>query len=64
MSNGPFTTLGDNDAYSSATFTYTLRPGASVSGNYMVRILSIAEPGGGSNTYAFPGNMGIRYGFS
>jgi len=50
--SGGFTNLGSNDAYSSGTFTYTASSRLT-QGNYIVRILSIAEPGS-STTYAFP----------
>ncbi len=58
VASGSFTTLGVNDAYSSATFVYTV-PRAVTLGNYLVRIQSIAEPGS-ANTYPFPvyGSMG------
>ena len=52
VSSGGFTNLGSNDAYSSRAFTYTA-PSSLQVGSYMVRILSIAEPGS-STTYAFP----------
>ncbi len=62
------TVLGTNDAYASTPFTYTA-PRAVTTGNYIVSIQSIAEPGN-SNTYPFPvyGSMGsytlrLRNGF-
>lgn len=53
VADGSFTTLGVNDAYSSAPFTYT-SPSALALNNYIIRIQSIAEPGN-SVTYPFPG---------
>lgn len=53
VADGRFTTLGVNDAYSSAPFTYT-SPRALSLGNYIIRIQSIAERGN-SATYPFPG---------
>lgn len=60
VANGGFTTLGTNDAYSSAPFGYQA-PSRLALGNYIIRIQSIAEPGN-ANTYPFPayGSVG-RY---
>lgn len=50
--DGSFTTLGTNDAYSSAPFLFQ-SPSRLTAGNYIFRILSIAEPGN-ANTFPFP----------
>lgn len=67
-SNAQFTTLGQNDAYSSSEVRF-VSTSAVPAGNYLVRVAAMAEPGN-ANTYPFPayGSVGsytmkIRNGF-
>lgn len=52
IANGTPNVLGSNDAYTSMAVSYTA-PSAVSTGDYLVRIESIAEPGN-ANTQAFP----------